>query len=221
LVPMRQPGVEVRPIAQPDGTAGFNEVIFRGARTPIDHVVGGVDNGWTVAMSTLGFERETSATSSWQRFARDLNDVISVARATGRIDDAVVRQRVSRAYTMVQIQRINGYRVVTSVLHPEVASSTAALEAGTKAVYTEFLQELTNLAMDVAGLSGMVLSGRDAPVPGVGMGDRPVLHEYPANAVQSAFLFARAGTIYGGTSQIQRNILGERVLGLPREPAVK
>jgi alkylation response protein AidB-like acyl-CoA dehydrogenase len=93
------------------------------------------------------------------------------------------------------------------------------VEAGTKTYWTEFHQELTNLGIDVAGPAGQILLG-GPPAAGVGLGDRPVVHPYPAGELQSAFLFARAGTIFGGTAQVQRNIVGERVLGLPREPSV-
>jgi alkylation response protein AidB-like acyl-CoA dehydrogenase len=114
--------------------------------------------------------------------------------------------------------RIAGFRILTGVLHPEHAAATAALEAGTKVTWTEFQQELTNLSIDVLGPEGQVLTGRGEPAVGVGLGHRAPVHPYPASARQSAFLFARSGTIFGGTSEIQRNILGERILGLPREP---
>ncbi|MCU1487773.1 MAG: putative acyl-CoA dehydrogenase, partial [Actinomycetia bacterium] len=102
LIPMRQPGIEVRSIVQPDGTAGFSEVILTGARAPKGNVVGGVDNGWTVAMSTLGFERGTSAVSSWQRYERDWAAIVDDARRHDRLADPVVRQRLARAWSDIQ-----------------------------------------------------------------------------------------------------------------------
>jgi alkylation response protein AidB-like acyl-CoA dehydrogenase len=219
LVPARQPGIEVRPIVQPDGTAGFSEVLCRDARCPVGNVVGGVDNGWKVAMSTLSHERGTSATSSWQRYERDWWVIVDDARRRGLRRDAVLRQRLARAWSQIQLMRVNGYRVVTGIIHPEVADQSRAVEAGTKTYWTEFHQELTNLGIDVAGPAGQILLG-GAPAPGVGLGHRPVVHPYPAGELQSAFLFSRAGTIFGGTAQVQRNIIGERVLGLPREPSV-
>ncbi len=219
LVPARQPGIEVRPIVQPDGTAGFSEVLFQDARTPLDNVVGGVDNGWKVAMSTLTHERGTSATSSWQRYQRDWWAMVEGARRRGRERDPVVRQRLARAWSEIQLMRVNGYRIVTGIVHPERAEQSRALEAGTKTYWTEFHQALTNLGMDVGGSDAQILSG-GAPAPGVGLGHRAVVHPYPAGELQSAFLFSRAGTIYGGTAQIQRNVIAERVLGLPREPSV-
>jgi alkylation response protein AidB-like acyl-CoA dehydrogenase len=215
LLPMDQPGVEVRSIVQPDGTAGFSEVLLTGARAPRGNVVGGVDEGWTVAMSTLGFERGTSSVSSWQRYDRDWQAIVDDARRRDRLADPVVRQRLARAWSDIQLMRMSSYRVLTAVLHPEHDDEVRAVEAGTKTVWTELAQRLTNLGMDVGGMASQVLAGGEA-APGVGLGHRAVVHEYPAGELQSAFLFSLAGTIFGGTAQVQRNILAERVLGLPK-----
>jgi alkylation response protein AidB-like acyl-CoA dehydrogenase len=221
LVPARQPGIEIRGIAQPDGTAGFAEVLLDGARCPLAGVLGGLHNGWQVAMSTLQFERGTSATSSWYRYDRDVAKIVDLAVARGINAEPVVRQRIAAAWTKVQIMRIQGLQVLTSALQPDAAAATRALEACTKMFWTEFQQELTELAIDVMGADAMVLDGDGTPAVGVGLGHRPVVHPYPVGEIQSAFLFARAGTIFGGTSEVQRNIVGERVLGLPREPRVE
>lgn len=218
LVPMDQPGIEVRSIAQPDGTAGFAEVLLDDARCPLANVVGGLGNGWKVAMSTLGFERGTSATSSWYRYDQDLADIVALAVERGSITDPRLRQRLVRAWTTVQIMRFQGMQVLTSALDPALAPRTAAIEACTKIAWTEFQQELTELGVDVMEAEGMVLTPDDRAATGVGLGHRPALHDYPAGAMHSAFLFARAATIFGGTSEVQRNIVAERVLGLPREP---
>jgi alkylation response protein AidB-like acyl-CoA dehydrogenase len=217
LLPMRQPGVKVRSIVQPDGTAGFSEVLLTGARAPRENVVGPVDAGWAVAMSTLGFERGTSSVSSWQRYERDWRAIVEDARRRDRLADPVVRQRLAAAWTDIQLMRVASYRVLTAVLHPEHEHLVRALEAGTKTVWTELAQRLTNLGMDVGGMASLVLEGGEA-APGVGLGHRAVVHEYPAGELQSAFLFSLAGTIFGGTAQVQRNILAERVLGLPKDP---
>jgi alkylation response protein AidB-like acyl-CoA dehydrogenase len=216
LLDMHQPGVDVRAIAQPDGTAGFAEVLLTGARCPLTNVVGALHDGWRVAMSTLGFERGTSATSSWYRYDRDLRDIVAVAAARGIDGDPVLRQRLAGAWSRIQIMRFQGFQVLTSALHPERAAATRGIEAVTKMAWTEFHRELTELAIDVAGPAATVLQGDGRPAPGVGLGHRPAMHPYPVDAVQSAFLFARAGTIYGGTSEVQRNIVAERTLGLPR-----
>ena len=107
LVPMKQDGVEVRPIVQPDGSAEFNEVFFTDARCPKENVVGGVNNGWKVAMTTLGFERG-SATTSHRRFEKELDQILEAARKTGRIDDPTIRQRLVQQWSKIQIMRING-----------------------------------------------------------------------------------------------------------------
>jgi alkylation response protein AidB-like acyl-CoA dehydrogenase len=217
LLPMRQPGVEVRSIVQPDGTAGFSEVLLTGARAPKGNVIGGVDDGWTVAMSTLGFERGTSSVSSWQRYERDWRAIVDDARRRDRLADPVVRQRLVQAWSDIQLMRVGSYRVLTAVLHPEHEDQARVVEAGTKTVWTELAQRLTNLGMDVGGMANLVLAGGEA-APGVGLGHRAVVHDYPAGELQSAFLFSLAGTIFGGTAQVQRNILAERVLGLPKGP---
>ena len=117
LVPMRQPGIEVRPIIQPDGSGEFNEVFFTDARCPEANVVGGVNNGWKVAMTTLGFERGSSATTGYRRFERELEVIINRARENGRLADPVIRQRLVRAWTKVQIMKVNGWRSLSEVLH--------------------------------------------------------------------------------------------------------
>src|SRR3954468_12953187 len=110
LVPMKQDGIEVRPIVQPDSSAEFNEVFFSNARCPKDNVVGGLNNGWKVAMTTLGFERGSSATTSHRRFEKELDAIVEKARENGRIDEPAVRQGLTRQWSKIQIMRINGYR---------------------------------------------------------------------------------------------------------------
>ncbi len=218
LVPMKQPGIEVRPIRQPDGSAEFNEVFFDGARCPKDNVVGGVNNGWTVAMTTLGFERGTSATTGYRRFKKELDDLIGLALGNGTAADPRIRQRLADAFTKVKIMQINGYRALTAALGGTNDSGVAALGATNKMFWSEYHQEVMELAMDILGMSGQVLDGPGEPefVPGYGL--RRPLPGYPVSVLQSSFFYSRSETIWGGTAQIQRNIVGERVLGLPREP---
>ncbi len=219
LVPMKQPGIEVRPIIQPDGSGEFNEVFFQDARCPKDNVVGGVNNGWKVAMTTLGFERGTSATTSYRRFERELDVIIGKARANGKIADPVIRQRLAVAWSKVQIMRINGYRSLTATLHDRQDPGVVALGATNKMFWSEYHRDVMELAMDILGLDGLILTGggdQEETVPGVvrsrGRDD------YPVSPLQAAFFFSRSETIWGGTAEIQRNIVGERVLGLPKEP---
>jgi alkylation response protein AidB-like acyl-CoA dehydrogenase len=223
LCPMHQPGIDVRRIRQIDGGAEFCEVFFTNARCPKDNVVGGVNNGWKVAMTTLGFERGTSATTGYRRFERELDDLIDLARRNGCIDDPTIRQGLAACWSRVQIMRINGLRSLSSVLHgkswsEEQKRSVAALGALNKMIWSEYHQDVMELAMQILGVAGQVLSGGDDEENVPGYGRRRTAADYPASALQSSFFFSRSETIWGGTAEIQRNIVGERILGLPREP---
>jgi alkylation response protein AidB-like acyl-CoA dehydrogenase len=216
LVPMKQPGVEVRPIVQPDGSAEFNEVFFADVRCPKDNVVGGVNNGWKVAMTTLGFERGSSATTSHRRFAKELDQILELARANGRIQEPAIRQRFVRQWGRVQIQRMNGLRTLSDTLHG--TKQAAALGPLNKMIWSEAHRDTMELAMDVLGMDGQILTGstgEDEYVPGYGV--RRGRADYPVSTLQAAFFFSRSETIWGGAAEIQRNIVGERVLGLPKD----
>ena len=219
LVPMKQPGVEARPITQVDGSAEFYEVFFDNARCPKDNVVGGVNNGWKVAMTTLGFERGTSATTGHRRFEKELEIITAKARENGRIHDPLVRQRLAHAWSKVQIMRINGLRSLTAVVQNKKDLGVAALGATNKMYWSEYHRDVMELAIDILGMDGQILTGsvdEEESVPGYGV--RATNARYPASVLQSSFFFSRSETIWGGTAQIQRNIVGERVLGLPKEP---
>jgi alkylation response protein AidB-like acyl-CoA dehydrogenase len=217
LVPMKQKGIEVRPIVQPDGTAEFNEVFFDGARCPRDNVVGGLNNGWKVANDTLGFERGMSATTGHRRFEEEFRRMCAVARRTGAIGEPVVRQDLMRFWSKIQILRINGLRNLSATLSGQRDPGTIALGATNKMFWSEMHQDAMNLAVDIWGPAGMLVdTGPEDGWPGVARMDRR--ETYPVSPMMTAFFFSRSETIWGGTSQIQRNIVGERVLGLPREP---
>jgi alkylation response protein AidB-like acyl-CoA dehydrogenase len=198
LVPMRQDGVEVRPIEQLTGTSEFNEVFFDGARTEASLVVGQPGDGWKVAMGTLGFERGVSTIGQQVGFARELEGVVALARESGAIDDPVIRDRLVRARMGLEVMRLNALRTLagfsTGSEGPEASIS--------KLVWATWHRSLGELAMEVAGASSLLAA---APV-------------YDLDRWQRLFLFTRADTIYGGSNEIQRNIISERVLGLPREP---
>jgi len=217
-VPMKQPGITVRPIEQVDGSAEFNEVFFDNARCPKDNVVGGVNNGWKVAMTTLGFERGMSATTSHRRFQKELDQIVEIARKNGKASDPLTRQRLAAAWSRVKIMEVNGYRALSDVLHG--TKQAAALGPLNKMIWSEYHQRAMELAMDVLGMDGQLLTGSEdeAFVPGVGR--RRGRPGYAVSPLQASFFFSRSETIWGGTSQIQRNIVGERVLGLPKEPKV-
>ena len=215
LVPMKQPGIEVRPIEQVDGSSEFNEVFFTNARCPVENVIGGVDNGWKVAMTTLGFERGTSATTGHRRFLRELEQIIDAARANGRSNDPAVRQGLARAWSKVKIMEINGFRSLTDSLNG--THHMAAWGALNKMNWSEFHKETMNLAIDILGMDGQVLTG-DPVEAGSAEPNRRGRADYPVSDIQASFFFSRSETIWGGTAEIQRNIVGERVLGLPKEP---
>jgi len=217
LVPMRQEGVEVRGIVQPDGTAEFCEVFFTDARCPKDNVVGGVNNGWKVANSTLAFERGMSATTGYRRFEEEYRLMKQAATENGSIEHEGVRQRLMRYYTKIQILRINGLRSLTATLNGSKDLGVMALGATNKMFWSEMHKEAMELALDIFGAESMLVdAGASASWPGVARERRR--EGYPVSPMMSAFFFSRSETIWGGTSQIQRNIVSERVLGLPKEP---
>jgi alkylation response protein AidB-like acyl-CoA dehydrogenase len=200
LVPMDQPGVELRPIVQLSRDAEFNETFFDGARTAEDNVVGGVDNGWAVAMGTLALERGVSTLGQNLHFAAELDEVLERARGNGRITDPSVRQRAVAIWTRLQIMRLNALRVMSSTVDTRHSEDQRAATI-TKLFWANLHQAIGELAMDVLGADATVL-GEDGGY----------------TKLQRVFLFSRADTIYGGSDQVQRNIIGERALGLPKEP---
>ena len=219
LVPMRQDGVEVRGITQPDGTAEFCEVFFTNAHCPKDNVVGGVNNGWKVANSTLAFERGQSATTGYRRFEDEYKVLVAQAMSNGVLTNPLVRQRLTKYYTKIQLLRINGLRSLSATLAGAKDPGVAALGATNKMFWSEMHQEAMELALDIFGASSMLIDTGPATGswPGAVRDKRRV--GYPVSPMLSAFFFSRSETIWGGTSQIQRNIVGERVLGLPKEPS--
>ncbi|MEZ7961936.1 MAG: acyl-CoA dehydrogenase family protein, partial [Ilumatobacter sp.] len=223
LVPMNQPGVEVRGITQPDGTAEFCEVFFSDARCAKDAVVGGVNNGWKVANSTLGFERGQSATTGFRRFAEEFRILKEQAIANGAINDPHIRQRLMKYYSKIEILRFNGLRNLTATLNKGrgagiVDMGTVALGATNKMFWTEMHQNAMELALDIYGTDSLLIDAgpEGGGWPGASRDKRRA--GYPVSPMMSSFFFSRSETIWGGTSQIQRNIVGERVLGLPKEP---
>jgi len=212
LVDMRQPGVEVRPIKMISGESEFNEVFYTDATAPRHDVVGGVNNGWAVAMTLLGYERGEAAATVPIRFQSEVDRLLLLAKERGVADDPVVRQRLSAAYSKVQIMRYNGMRTLTKFLAGHHPGPDAAIS---KLYWSEYHKVVTELAVDILGAEALVISGR-GPSSAFQTDD-----EGAPNTTGSwvgTFLNARAGTIYAGSSQVQRNIIGEMVLGLPKEP---
>ncbi|GAA1548594.1 acyl-CoA dehydrogenase family protein [Actinomadura kijaniata] len=197
LVPMRQKGVDIRPIVQMTGTSEFNEVFFDGARTDAANIVGAPGDGWRIAMATLGFERGVATLGQQVGFRRELEGVIALARETGAIDDPLLRDRLTRSWAGLEIMRLNALRTMAGV----AAGAPGPESSISKLVWGTWHRELGELAMDVLGAAGLVADG--AP--------------YDLSDWQRLFLFSRSDTIYAGSNEIQRNIIAERVLGLPRE----
>src|SRR5918993_2339641 len=219
LVPMKQAGVEVRGITQPDGTAEFCEVFFTNDRCSKDAVVGGVNNGWKVANSTLAFERGQSATTGYRRFAEEYRIMVEAATANGAIDDPLIRQRLMEYYTKIQILRINGLRNLSATLSGSKDMGSVILGATNKMFWSEMHKAAMELTLDIFGAHSMLVdTSPEAGAWPATAGRDKRRDGYPVSPMMSAFFFSRSETIWGGTSQIQRNIVGERVLGLPKEP---
>jgi alkylation response protein AidB-like acyl-CoA dehydrogenase len=191
LVPLDQPGVQIRPIVQLTGDSEFNEVFFDDARTDADLVVGPPGDGWRVAMGTLTFERGVSTLGQQIVYARELNGVVELAKRTGAADDPLIRERLTRSWV--------GLRAMRSYALATMDAERPGQDNVSKLLWANWHRELGEIAMDVQGKAGMVLADGD-------------FDEW-----QRLYLFTRADTIYGGSNEIQRNIIAERVLGLPRE----
>jgi alkylation response protein AidB-like acyl-CoA dehydrogenase len=199
LVPVDQPGVEIRPIANVAGSGEFSECFFTGARTEADLVVGEVDDGWRVVMGTLGTERGAALIPMQLAMEHEVLQVVSRACDSGAFQDPRARQRLADTYIDTQLMRATTLRVVSSLLAGRTDADAAA--ATSKLFASVAHQRLGELAMDLEGPAAQILS---SPLPdGLGFAQR-------------IFLLSRAETIYGGTSEIQRNLISERVLGLPR-----
>jgi len=215
LVPMHQPGVEVRPITQVDGSAEFNEVFFDNVRCPKGNVVGGVNNGWKVAMTTLGFERGSSSTTGFRRFLKEWEAIVREAKRLNKTSDRLTRDALVKSWQKVKIMEINGYRSLTDALNG--THNAALLGACNKMFWSEYHRDTMELAMDVLGMESQILTGK-GPEEGALAQNRRGRSDYPVSDLQASFFFSRSETIWGGTAEIQRNIIGERALGLPKEP---
>jgi alkylation response protein AidB-like acyl-CoA dehydrogenase len=196
LVPMDQSGVETRIIRQITGGGEFNETFFTDAVTPADMIVGDPGEGWRVAMGLLGFERGISTLAQQVGFERELEGAIELARQHGKLDHPVIRQRLVKAHTGLQLLRWNALRSMGAGV-PGPEASIGKLFWGT------WHSDLGELIVDIMGAAALI--GEHLP--------------YELSLEQKLFLFTRSDTIYGGSNEIQRNVLGERVLGLPKEPS--
>jgi len=199
LVPMKQPGVEIRPIVQMTGDSEFSEVFFADARSDAGNVVGAVNGGWKVAMGTLAFERGASTLGQQLSFQNELDEIVAIAEANGAGDDPLIRQRLADAWIGLRIMRFNTLRMLSSSIDGVELGREGMI---TKLYWATWHRNLGKLAMDVLGAQSEITAGPP----------------YELTKLQRMYLFTRSDTIYAGTNQIQRNIIAERALGLPREP---
>jgi alkylation response protein AidB-like acyl-CoA dehydrogenase len=202
VLDMQSPGIEVRPLVQMTGTHEFNEVFFTDVRVPVANVIGEVNDGWRLAKVTLGNERVSLSGEGavWGR-GPTATDVLDTVRAHGGTTDLVLRQRLANLYMESEILRLIRLRTVSATVRGLEPGPEASVR---KALSDEHGQHVMEMAMELAGTDGLV-------TPAGPYGD-------PLGGMWSyGYLYARALTIGGGTSEVQRNILGERVLGLPRD----
>ena len=195
---LRSDGVDARPITQLDGHAGFAEVFFDDVRVPGDQVVGAVNDGWSVAMTCLGFERDAPASPA-ARYRRDLDDLLTMVNVQGKGQDGAIRDRIGGLYARVEAYRAHTLGVLSRLARGDSLGPEAS---ATKLLWSELERDIYETGLEVIGPAGEIVE------PGMGLVD--------AEAWHSRYWFARAATIYAGTSEIQRNVLAERVLGLPK-----
>ena len=208
LVPLDQPGVEIRPIQQLTGTSEFNEVFFDDAVTDASMIVGEPGEGWKVAMTLLEFERGVSTLGQQVGFARELSQIARTARENGSAQDPAVRERITRAWVGLRVIRAHALRTLAD------RDSSGGNASAAKLLWANWHRDLGELAMQVRGAAS--LTGPTHTTEGAA-NDLHDPEHLELSEWQRLFLFTRSDTIYGGSNEIQRNIISERVLGLPRE----
>jgi len=203
LIDFIDPRVTYQPVRQMSGAAEFCQDFFDGVRAPLFNVIGGLNNGWRVAMTTLGYERGGSATVAYLGYEREFWELAETARKRGANTDPLIRQQLAWAYTQVELMRYSGLRTLAQLAEGRQPGPEASIN---KLFWSEYHKRLGEIAVDIEGTDALV---------------RPEGDGYPTNSWQNVFLSSRSGTIYSGTSEIQRNIIAERALGLPKEPRVR
>ncbi|MPZ88890.1 MAG: acyl-CoA dehydrogenase [Nitriliruptorales bacterium] len=200
MIDMHSPGIEVRPIVQINGDAGFAEVFLTDVRVPVENMVGEEHDGWRVAMTTLGFERGTGL-GAHVRFSRDLQGLVALVKAVGLADDPIIRDRVARLYAETEVYKHHMYRTLTRLTSGKPIGPEASIN---KLYWSEMEHRIYETGMDVMGPYAELTPKAGAAVD--------------KDRWQKAYWYSRASMIYAGTSEIQKNIIAERVLGLPKEP---
>jgi alkylation response protein AidB-like acyl-CoA dehydrogenase len=212
LLNMRQPGVEVRPLKQLTGHSLFSEVFMTNARADKSDLIGKLNEGWAIAQTTLGYERGGNSLGRVTRYAIAFNQLVKATKQLKRngkplIEDAAVRSKMGKLYAELEVQRYAGLRVLSALNKGE---SPGAASSITKLSYTEFEKRYYEQALEILGPWGQMMTAREEF-------EEVDTASGEAGTWATAFLWARAGTIYSGSSEIQKNIIGERVLGLPKE----
>lgn len=198
MMEIDQPGIEIRGIKQINGDAEFNETFFTDARCPQDSLIGAVGDGWKIAMGLLAFERGVSTLGQQMGFRNELDEIIAAAKANGAANNPLIRQRIAKAEIGLNLMRYGALRMLSQTDHSKIDGAALTY----KIQWATWRRNLGELAMDVLGQAGEVAEGS----------------EYEWDTLPNLFLYSRADTIYGGTNQIQRNLIAERGLGMPREP---
>lgn len=211
LIPLDQPGVDVRPVTTMTGDKEFSEVFFTDASTDLSRIVGERGQGVAVAMSLLGHERSTSAGAKHVGYAVELRRLVELVEERGLSEDTHVRQELAAAHGRIEIMRIYGGKSLAARAAGRPPGAESSL---LKLLEAEHHQRVTEFAMEVLGQDAIVRSG---PRGIGGLNAEPLGSSNSPNAWQTQYLYARAKTIYGGSAQIQLNTIGERILGLPRE----
>ena len=213
ICPMNLPGIDIRPIREMTGGETFNEVFFTDVRLPLDAVVGEVNDGWRLAKVTLGNERVSLSTGGvlWGHGPTALDLIAQIKRAP--VTDPVLRQNIAKVYIEHQILELIRMRTLSARIRGEQPGPEASVR---KILADEHGQHVMDLALSLQGASGMIANAHVGGLSGT----------QGASAMEAAvwyygFLFAQALTIGGGTGAVQRNIVGERVLGLPHEPEAR
>lgn len=198
MMPIDQPGIDIRGIRQINGDAEFNETFFTDARCPADSLIGAVGDGWRIAMGLLAFERGVSTLGQQMGFRNELDEIIAAAKTNGAASDPLIRQRLAKAEIGLRLMRYGALRMLSQTDHSKIDGAALTY----KIQWASWRRNLGELAMDVLGQGGEISDHAD----------------YEWDTLPNLFLFSRSDTIYGGTNQIQRNLIAERGLGLPREP---
>jgi len=196
LLPMHDNGIEIRPIQQITGQSHFFETFISEARAPLFNVIGGLHNGWRVTMTTLGNERGGNATTQHVQYTKQFWQAVDLARKLGKTDDPLVRQQLAWAFTHCEIMRFQGLKTLSEVVARKEPGPASSIN---KMFWSEYAQRFAEIIVNMQGLDGVVEPDK-----------------WTTN-----FLSTRSVTIWGGTAQVQRNIVGERVLGLPKEPSAQ